>query len=116
MVQTMRAGRDGLAGPVDPPAMDFGEIARMVFSLAIVLGLIGLSVVALRRFGPEPLRRLQVSPAERRLSVIETLALDPSRRLVLVRFDKEERLILLGEGSVLATGPAATPMTGTDER
>jgi flagellar protein FliO/FliZ len=104
----------GPAEPVDPPAMDFGEIARMVFSLAIVLGLIGLLVVAARRFGPETLRQLQVSRAERRLSVIESLVLDPSRRLVLVRFDKEERLILLGEGRLLATQTAA-PVTGGGE-
>jgi flagellar protein FliO/FliZ len=29
---------------------------------------------------------------------VETLVLDPARRLVLVRVDDEERLILLGEG------------------
>ena len=85
--------------------MDVSEIARMVFSLAIVLGLIGVLVVAVRRFGPETLRRLQVSPAARRLSVVETLVLDPSRRLVLVRFDAEEQLILLGEGRVLSARP-----------
>jgi len=83
--------------------MDVSEIARMVFSLAIVLGLIGLFVVLVRRFGPESLRQLQVTRAERRLSVVESLVLDPSRRLVLVRFDKEEQLILLGEGRVLST-------------
>ena len=87
--------------------MLFADIARMIAALAIVLGLIGLLVVGLRRFGPETLRRLQVARADRRLSVIETLVLDPSRRLVLVRVDNEERLILLGEGSLLsAPGPA----------
>jgi flagellar protein FliO/FliZ len=39
--------------------------------------------------------------------VIETLVLDPARRLVLVRFDAEERLILLGEGQVISA--ASTP-------
>jgi flagellar protein FliO/FliZ len=94
--------------------MDIAEIARMIFSLAIVLGLIGLSVVAVRRFGPETLRRLQVAPVDRRLAVVETLVLDPSRRLVLVRFDKQEQLILLGEGRVLATGPGSP--SGEGER
>jgi flagellar protein FliO/FliZ len=87
--------------------MDASEIARMVFSLAIVLGLIGLFVVLVRRFGPESLRQLQVARAERRLAVIESLVLDPSRRLVLVRFDQDEQLILLGEGRVLASRAAA---------
>jgi flagellar protein FliO/FliZ len=78
-----------------------GEIVRVVAGLAVTLGLIGLAVVALRRFGPETLRRLQGSRAERRLAVIETLVLDPARRLVLVRCDAEERLILLGDGQLI---------------
>jgi flagellar protein FliO/FliZ len=73
----------------------------VVAGLAVTLGLIGVAVVALRRFGPETLRRLQGSRAERRLAVIETLVLDPARRLVLVRCDAEERLILLGEGQLI---------------
>jgi flagellar protein FliO/FliZ len=43
----------------------------------------------------------------RRLGVIESLVLDPQHRLVLVRFDQEERLLLLGEGRVLDR--ASTP-------
>jgi len=82
------------------------EFAKVIAALAVTLGLIGLSVVALRRFGPETLKRLQGHRASRRLSVIESLVLDPSRRLVLVRFDREERLILLGEGRLLTAQPA----------
>lgn len=78
-----------------------GEVVRVVAGLAVTLGLIGLAVVALRRFGPETLARLQGARAERRLAVIETLVLDPTRRLVLVRCDAEERLILLGEGQLI---------------
>ena len=33
-----------------------GEIVRVVAGLAVTLGLIGLAVVVLRRFGPETLR------------------------------------------------------------
>ena len=88
------------------------DIARMALALAVTLGLIGLIVAGLRRFGPDLQRRLQglrPSRAERRLSVVETLILDPARRLVLVRFDSEERLLLLGEGRVIAGQPTATP-------
>ena len=35
------------------------------------------------------------------MQVVETLVLDPARRLVLVRIDDEERLLLLGEGREL---------------
>lgn len=85
--------------------MNLLEILRMMFALAIVLGLIlGLTYV-LRRYAPQLMARLQAQRGERRLKVIETLVLDPARRLVLVRLDDEERLILLGEGRELA-GPS----------
>ncbi len=85
--------------------MDFAEVARMLAALVVVLGLIGLATVAARRFAPSAILRLK-PPAERRLRLVESLMLDPQRRIVLVRFDDEERLILLGEGRVLAGAPA----------
>ena len=85
--------------------MLFADIVRMIAALAVTLGLIGVGVVVLRRFGPETLRRLQSTRAERRLKVVETLVLDPARRLVLVRCDAQERLILLGEGRVIPVEP-----------
>lgn len=84
-------------------------IKRLLAGLAVTLGLIGLAVVVVRRFGPETIRRLSAQRAARRLSVVETLVLDPSRRLVLVRFDAEERLILLGDGQVIPARSAPSP-------
>ncbi|MDO8378706.1 MAG: flagellar biosynthetic protein FliO [Pseudomonadota bacterium] len=81
--------------------MDFAIFARAVFALAVTLGLVGLAAVALRRFGPEALARFTPTRKERRLAVVESLVLDPARRLVLVSCDGEERLLLLGEGQVL---------------
>lgn len=81
--------------------MELADFLRAVFALALTLGLVGLGAVALRRFGPDALARLQVAKKERRLAVVETLVLDPSRRLVVVSFDGEEKLLLLGEGQVL---------------
>jgi len=88
--------------------MDFYEIIRMAAALAVTLGLIGLASWGMRRFGPDAMARFQVSRRQRRLTLVETLVLDPARRLVLVRFDDEERLILLGDGRALETpkGPA----------
>ncbi len=88
--------------------MEFSEIARMFAALAVTLGLVGLATVAMRRFGPTALLRLR-PPAERRLQVIESLILDPQRRLVLIRCDQQERLILLGEGRVLADAQPVPP-------
>ena len=85
--------------------MDILEIGRMIAALGVTLGLIGLAAWALRRYGPSTLMRLQTPAAERRLAIVETLMLDPARRLVLVRLDQQERLILLGEGRVIAQSP-----------
>ncbi|HEX7758564.1 MAG TPA: flagellar biosynthetic protein FliO [Caulobacteraceae bacterium] len=84
--------------------MDLAELARAIFALALTLGLVGLGAVGLRKLGPDWLSRLQPGgKAKRRLAILETLVLDPHRRLVLVRCDGEERLVLLGEGKVLMT-------------
>jgi flagellar protein FliO/FliZ len=82
--------------------MDVVELARMIAALVFVLGLIGLAYVAARRWSP--LAVLKVRPqARRRLQVVDSLVLDTHRRLVLVRYDDTEQLILLGEGRVLAS-------------
>jgi flagellar protein FliO/FliZ len=86
--------------------MAFGDFARAFFALVLTLGLIGLAAYGARRFGPEWLVRLQRPKANRRLAIIESLPLDPARRLVLVRLDSTERLLLLGEGRVIAEAPA----------
>ncbi|MFT4254416.1 MAG: flagellar biosynthetic protein FliO [Caulobacter sp.] len=89
--------------------MDVFLLIRAVAALAVTLGLIGLAAVALRRFGPDALNRLVSQRRERRLRVVETLVLDPARRLVLCRLDGEERLVLLGEGRLLDWIPAGAP-------
>lgn len=95
--------------------MQFTDILRMFFALAVTMGLFGLIVVGLRRYGPQTMRRLQGVRADRRMAVVESLVLDPARKLVLVRIDAEERLILLGEGQILpAQAPARRRSSQTD--
>ncbi|UDF02717.1 flagellar biosynthetic protein FliO [Asticcacaulis sp. AND118] len=79
----------------------FLSILRAAFALAIVLGLVLGLAYGLRRYAPQLLARFQAQRGERRMNVVETLVLDPARRLVLVRIDDEERLLLLGEGQEL---------------
>ena len=81
--------------------MDLTGLLRAVFALAVVLGLIMALAYILKRYAPQLMAQLQAKRGEKRLSVVETLVLDPARRLVLVRLDGEERLILLGEGQEL---------------
>jgi flagellar protein FliO/FliZ len=86
------------------PILDF---IRAVAALAITLGLIGLAAYALRRFGPDALTRMVHARQVRRMRIVESLALDPTRRLVIFSLDGEERLMLLGEGKLLDWGPKA---------
>lgn len=81
--------------------MDFLSVLRGLFALAIVLGLIVGLAWALRRYAPQWLAKLQAERGQRRLQIVETLVLDPARRVVLLRIDDEERLLLLGEGREL---------------
>ena len=77
--------------------MDWDIYLRSALALLVVLALItGVAWMA-RRFGlggaAVGLRR------RRRLSVVEMLPLDNRRRLVLVRRDRVEHLLLIGGGS-----------------
>jgi flagellar protein FliO/FliZ len=89
--------------------MSFLDLLRALFALAFTLGIIGLAAWAARRYAPQLLAKLSAERGERRMQVVETLVLDPARRLVLVRVDDEERLLILGEGRELIEprGPGA---------
>ena len=86
--------------------MNFLSILYAVFALAVTLGLFGLCVVALRRYGPDLVKKLQATQGPRRLKLVESLMLDQSRRLVLVEVDGKERLVLIGDARFAdAAGP-----------
>ncbi len=94
--------------------MDIANYLQFGAALALVLGLIGLAAWAARRFGlagPLPMTRGR----NRRLSVVEVTALDPKRRIALVRRDGVEHLLLLGpSGDVVVErgiDVAASPLT-----
>lgn len=77
---------------------------QAIFALAVSLGLFGIGVYAFRRWGP--LGLLKLTPrTDKRLQLVESLTLDAQRRLVLVRLDATEHLILLGEGRELSAAP-----------
>lgn len=97
--------------------MDFETYFRFVLALVFVLALIGVIAWAARRFG---LVRGTVRPrgAARRLEVIETAAIDAKRRLVLVRRDRTEHLVLLGASSelLIESGIAAPARASAPDR
>lgn len=80
--------------------MDLAGYFQFVAALALVLGLIGALAWLVRRSGVAG--SLMPSAARkgegRRLGVVEVLPLDPRRKLVLVRCDGREHLLLLNQG------------------
>lgn len=85
--------------------MDFLDWARTLFALLATLALIGAVAYGARRLG---MLQPQARGAERRLKISESLMIDPRRRLVLVRLDGREHLLLLGPGGdIVVTETAA---------
>ncbi len=77
--------------------MDISQYFRFFLALAFVLGLIGLVGWAVRRFGLGS-RTPTTRNRDRRLGVIEILPVDGRHRLVLLRRDDREHLVLLNTG------------------
>lgn len=74
--------------------MDFSEIFRFVAALAFILGLIGLCAILARRFGLAP--GASSMSAQKRLGIVEVRPVDARHRLLLIRRDGKEHLLLIG--------------------
>jgi hypothetical protein len=92
-------GLDVLFGDTVPLA------ARLIFAFVTVLLLIGLFVVLLRRFGPAAGGVGGRRPGGSRLGVIEVATVDHQRRLVIVRRDAVEHLVMIGGPNDLLIEP-----------
>lgn len=94
--------------------MNLDIYLRFVVALAFVLALIGLLAWAARRFG---VLRGAARPrnGRRRLEVIEVSPIDAKRRLVLLRRDATEHLVLLGTSGdlLIESGIAAETQART---
>lgn len=88
--------------------MNWLDGVRTVFALLLVLGLIAGAAYGARRLG-----MLQgVAPSgKRRMNVVESLFLDARRRVVIVRVDEEDHIILLSPfgDKALGSKPAIIP-------
>jgi flagellar protein FliO/FliZ len=88
--------------------VDFLDWMRMVFALIATLSLIAGAAYLARRFNL--FEAGGVKGPERRMRVRESLVLDARRRLVLVRCDAREHLLLLSPvGDVVVAGFDAPP-------
>ena len=97
-----------------------GTAAKFGIAFVLVLALIGITALILKRFGGN---RMPSSGGGRnrqpRLAVLDSAVVDAKRRLVLIRRDNSEHLLLIGGPSdvVVETNiNRAGPMTGQAER
>jgi flagellar protein FliO/FliZ len=83
--------------------VDLLDIARTVFALIATLALIVGAAYGARRLGM--LQHGANGP--KRMRITETLLLDPRRRMVIVRVDEREHVLLLGPGGDVVLGDMA---------
>jgi len=100
---------EALFGPDMPMA------ARFVLAFLVVLALIGGAAYLVRRFGVDRIRSAATRGRQPRLAVIDAAAVDSRRRLVLIRRDNIEHLLLIGgptdvvvEPNIVRAAPAAS--------
>ncbi len=77
--------------------IDLSTAGSYLMALVFVLALIAVAAVAAKHFGL--VRAVTPVGGKRRIAVIDALAIDGKRRLLLIRRDGVEHLVLLGATS-----------------
>lgn len=76
--------------------IDSTQLMRFAAAMIFVLSLMGLLALVMRRINNGG----SVLPiSRRRLKIVETLPLDPRRKLAIIRCDGREHLLILGTNS-----------------
>lgn len=70
------------------------QILRMIMALGFVLLLMGALVFILKKLGLAQETKIQ-SGDKKRLKIVESLPLDARRRIVIIKCDTEEHLVIL---------------------
>ena len=99
---------------------DMPLAVRFLLAFLIVLGLIGGTAWAVRRFGAGRLGGAGTRGRQPRLAVVDYASVDSRRRLILVRRDNIEHLVLIGgptdvvvEANIVRAAPATREATLT---
>ncbi len=97
------------------------SFSLILIALVFVLGLIGLLTILAKRVGFTPRATRPTPGAKKRLGIVEVLAVDAKRRLVLISRDDKEHLVMLGADRDLliesdVTAPRQPPAEGGDVR
>ncbi len=92
------------------------DYLRYFLALFVVLGLLGLLGLGLRKYGMTignvwAGRKRRSGNAPSALAVKDSLMLDPRRRLLLIEWNGEEHLLLLGPNGDMQIGSTASTAT-----
>src|SRR5262249_35634941 len=87
-----------------------------IFAFLVVLGLIGLAAWLVRRFAGNRLGANTNRGRMPRLAVIDAPAVDGRRRLVLVRRDNVEHLLMIGGPTDIVVEPNIVRATATRDQ
>lgn len=80
--------------------MEITEVFRFIAALMFIIGLIGLCAYVAKRLGLAN-GGWHPTAAPKRLAIVEVKAIDAKHRLLLIRRDGKEHLILMGEQNLL---------------
>ena len=72
------------------------DAGRFVVAFILVLGLIGAGALLWRRFGAGPMGPMGPRGRQPRLAVIDAASVDARRRLILIKRDNVEHLVMIG--------------------
>lgn len=89
--------------------------ARFFIAFLVVLALIGLTAWVVRRFGANRLGGASARGRQPRLAVIDAASVDGRRRLVLIRRDNIEHLLMIGGPTDVVIEPNIVRAAGTRE-
>jgi flagellar protein FliO/FliZ len=94
--------------------MNWLDWVRAFFALGMVLGLIAAAAYGARRLG---MLQAPVAGGKRRMSIVESLFLDPRRRLVIIRVDDQDHVLLLSPfgDKTIAAKPALVTHVPSEE-
>lgn len=94
--------------------MDLIDFARYIGALALVLGLVGFAALAAKRYGIAGIAGLTKlgGGTQRRLSLVETMMVGTKHKLILIKRDGVEHLVLIGPdgATVVENGIDAPPL------
>lgn len=92
---------------------DLPQILRLILAMVFVLSLMGGLAFALKRLGLSTGTTRTRGP--RRIKVIESLAIDPRHRAVLLQRDDKQHLVILGPNGETVVETNIKPIKGSND-